>query len=399
MTDQRKIYLLALGGGLAVFIGMGLGRFGYTPILTLYASQGWLTASEANYLGVGNFLGYLLGIFIAWHVVSRTFNPVSWIKFALILTGISFLACAYNLGFLWFLLWRFIAGITCAILIITAPSVVLKKIPSVYLGRLSGVVFSGMSVGIIASGWLVPHMAVYGLATIWFAFAFITLFSSIFIFAALNLLKQLPTPTMMTKTNLAIENIKLSRKILILLGASYALAGIAFVPQTLFIGAYLASMGFTTSFIGHIWMAFGVGGVIGTFFTGYLGDKLGIHIALFLALLLASIMMFINIIFDQVFIIWCSSFILGILLPTTVTLTSAVVKVFAKDHHKGWAEVTLYFAVGQVVSAYFIAYLIDRNISFQNIFALGSIIFLVASVFVLSICFYKRYLLLGDENV
>ena len=58
---------ISIGGAAALLIGMGLGRFSYTPLVPALVESGSLTAAEAGYIGAFNLLGYLVG-----HCQSKT---------------------------------------------------------------------------------------------------------------------------------------------------------------------------------------------------------------------------------------------------------------------------------------------------------------------------------------
>src|SRR5436309_1558632 len=48
----------------AVLVGVGLGRFAYTPTLPSLVSHGWLAPNEAAYVGAANLAGYLAGALV-----------------------------------------------------------------------------------------------------------------------------------------------------------------------------------------------------------------------------------------------------------------------------------------------------------------------------------------------
>ena len=55
----------SLPGLAALLLGIGLARFGYTPLLPALIEQQWLDAGEAVYLGATNLAGYLAGSLLA----------------------------------------------------------------------------------------------------------------------------------------------------------------------------------------------------------------------------------------------------------------------------------------------------------------------------------------------
>ena len=46
-----------LAGLSATLVGIGLGRFAYTPLIPVLIDAGWFSASDAAYLGAANLAG------------------------------------------------------------------------------------------------------------------------------------------------------------------------------------------------------------------------------------------------------------------------------------------------------------------------------------------------------
>ncbi len=61
----------ALAGLCASLVGIGLGRFAYTPLIPALVAAGWFTPSQAVYLGAANLAGYLVGALAARRLTAR----------------------------------------------------------------------------------------------------------------------------------------------------------------------------------------------------------------------------------------------------------------------------------------------------------------------------------------
>src|SRR3954469_15612637 len=85
----------------ANLVGIGIARFGYTPLLPAVIAAGWFAPSTAAYLGAANLAGYLAGALGARALAAR-FGAVATVQGAMLLTGASLIACAFPVNFAWF---------------------------------------------------------------------------------------------------------------------------------------------------------------------------------------------------------------------------------------------------------------------------------------------------------
>src|SRR5438309_11929775 len=85
----------------ANLVGIGLARFGYTPLIPALIAAGWFTPSAAVYLGAANLAGYLAGAIWARGIAARLGVALS-LRAAMLLTAASLFACMLPLGFWWF---------------------------------------------------------------------------------------------------------------------------------------------------------------------------------------------------------------------------------------------------------------------------------------------------------
>src|SRR5690242_19100337 len=118
----------------AVLVGVGLGRFVYTPMLPALVAHQWLTASEAAYVGAANLAGYLAGALIAAEL-GRRLGAARTVRLALALSVIGLGSCALPLGSWWFMGRRFLVGVTGAALMIVAPSQIIVRVAPGERGR------------------------------------------------------------------------------------------------------------------------------------------------------------------------------------------------------------------------------------------------------------------------
>ena len=156
----------ALAGAAGSLVSIGLARFAYTPLIPAVIAAGWFSPSQAAYLGAINLIGYLIGAIGARGVARRV--PIRLaLRVAILLATIAMLACAEPVSFLWFAVWRVIAGLAGGIIMVLAAPAVLALVPAGRRGLAGGVVFTGVGLGIALSGVLVPPLLRLGLPATW----------------------------------------------------------------------------------------------------------------------------------------------------------------------------------------------------------------------------------------
>src|SRR5882762_10587590 len=109
----------------ANLVGVGLARFGYTPLIPALIAAGWFAPSAAVYLGAANLAGYLAGALGAGSLAGRL-GTAATLRAAMLLTATSLVACAFPLGFGWYFLWRFLSGGTGGVLMALAAPTVMR---------------------------------------------------------------------------------------------------------------------------------------------------------------------------------------------------------------------------------------------------------------------------------
>lgn len=210
---------------LMTFISNGLARFGYVVLIPLLILSGSLTQNQSYQLGIAILVGYIFGSFLTGFL-HRYFSLEVLAKFSLFVIACSFLACSVE-SFAWAYLWRFLAGGASASLMILAAPLCLPYVQEKYRGSVGGFVFSGIGVGAVASGFVLPSLvSAKGIDTVWYLLAFVSFCA--FVFACLYLKPLNPPKPKEKHPRLHIS------LFLWLLIFSYALNAIGYLPHTLF---------------------------------------------------------------------------------------------------------------------------------------------------------------------
>jgi MFS family permease len=174
---------VAVAGLLALAVGMGIGRFAFTPILPMMQEDAGVSIAMGGWLASANYVGYLLG---ALSVMGLRMRATSAIRAGLITIGLATLAMGLESGLAWWLALRAIAGVASAWVLIHVSAWCLERLAA--LGRLglTNTVFAGVGAGIVLAGGLCLALmhAGAGSARAWTALGAISLVLAIGIWPA-----------------------------------------------------------------------------------------------------------------------------------------------------------------------------------------------------------------------
>ena len=167
-------YRLSIAGGATLLIGMGLGRFSFSPLIPALIETGILTSQEAGIIAASNFAGYLFGALSA-PFVRLFFGEIGSMKCCLVLALLSLFACILPWGFWWLVFWRALLGGLVGIMMIYCLAIATRFAPKGKLGAATGIVYTGVGIGIFLSGSLIPWLLSFSLAIAWLGIASIGL--------------------------------------------------------------------------------------------------------------------------------------------------------------------------------------------------------------------------------
>ncbi len=123
---ERFSFSTALFGMLVLTLGMGLGRFLYTPMLPVMMAEGAFSFSQLSWIASGNYAGYLAGSLLfsfgAFHQPSRL-RP--FLLVSALASGLLILAMAWLPPFILVLLIRFLAGVASAGMLIFGSTLIM----------------------------------------------------------------------------------------------------------------------------------------------------------------------------------------------------------------------------------------------------------------------------------
>jgi predicted MFS family arabinose efflux permease len=367
-----QVWRGVLAGASASLVGIGLARFAYTPLLPAIIGAQWFPASTAAYLGAANLGGYLVGALSAGALV-RHARPATVLRAMMLLATIAFIACAFPVSFAWFFVWRLASGISGgALMVLAAPTILAHVAPS-RRGFAGGAIFTGIGLGIAASGTIVPLLLREGLRQTWFGLAAVSLLLTVI---AWNGWPAHDAPS--SQVNEQPKAKSPPAPALRALFAEYGLNAVGLVPHMIFLVDYVArGLGKGVDAGAQYWVLYGLGAIAGPLLSGHLADRAGFGRALRVALVLQLVAVVLPVIASDAALLMVSSVVVGAFTPGIVPLVLGRVNELLVHHpaaqKRAWRTATTSFAVMQAASAYGLSFLFSHSGGdYRLLFAIGA---------------------------
>jgi MFS family permease len=360
-----------LCGMAATLTGVGIGRFAYVAILPLLVQQAWCSRTAAGYLGAANLAGYFLGIGIAaW--LSRRCSAGRMVQASMLLCALSFFGCAWQGGGLaWFLCWRTVAGACGAILMVQAPVLILPRTDAARRGRVGGVIFSGVGLGIVAAATVVPSLVQHGLAATWLTLGGICLLLTILTW---RYWQQAPAQQGAAGGPWRLAWPRFPAPVALLL-AAYALNAVGYLPHTLFWADYITGeLHRPLAEAGFFWACFGAGAACGPYLTGAIADRIGLTATLFIAFSLKAAGVALPLFADGAAALLVSSVLVGFFSPGIVGAASGyALEIGGAEHHRRyWTAMNFGFSLTQAGAASAMVWIMGARQSYALLFVISS---------------------------
>ncbi|WP_271892963.1 YbfB/YjiJ family MFS transporter [Candidatus Phyllobacterium onerii] len=264
----------ALGGLVAMAVGMGIGRFIFTPILPGMMSELGLTPGDAGLIASANYFGYLLGAIIAgfgW--ASGIERPLVYVSLAA--SAALCFAMSVSDGVMLFSIIRFFAGVASAFMLVFTATIVFSHLAAANRQDLQAMHFGGVGTGIAISSLLVAFSSAtgHGWREDWIGAAVLSALGLIAVFA---LIRQGPVRSGSAATEPPIvwtpEFIKIN--------IAYGLFGFGYIITATFIIAIVRSSHGSPWMEALVWFVTGTAGAISVWLWTPLLRRAGPFVAL-----------------------------------------------------------------------------------------------------------------------
>jgi predicted MFS family arabinose efflux permease len=360
----------ALAGLSGSLVGIGLGRFAYTPLIPPLIDAGWFPPSQVVYLGAANLAGYLAGALLARPIAAHL-RASHILRAMMLLASAACFACAAPLSLPWFFAWRFAAGLAGGVIMVLAAPTILPHVDPRRRGLVSGLIFTGVGLGIAASGTLVPLLLRFGLVATWCGLGAVSL--------GLTMLAWGGWPA---TEPIAASHPQLRRSVATVaiwgLLAEYGLNAAGLVPHMVFLVDFVARglhAGLTVG--AGYWVVFGVGAMAGPLLAGALADRIGFGVALRVAFATQAAAVVLPVLTDATPWLVVSSALAGAFTPGIVPLALGRVHELLPGNPVAqrlvWGRTTMAWALFQAGAAYFDSWLFGQTGGdYRLLFALGA---------------------------
>ncbi|MGE0418848.1 MAG: YbfB/YjiJ family MFS transporter [Acetobacteraceae bacterium] len=333
----------AFSAAAATCSGNGLARFAFVPLFPALVHAGWVTGGQAAALGAAALGGYLVGTLMGRPMALRIGVPRTLdVGMAVIVT--SLVACIWNGGFWWLMVWRALAGVGGGLVMALAGPASQASVPPRLRGVAGGIVLAGIGTGIAGGALLVPAAAPFGIAATWAVLAGTV--------ALLWIGARLCWPALPLASHRQTDRVPPA----FLLLATYGLHSAGMVPPMVYLADLAArgrGLGVTAGSM--TWLVFGTVGVAGGLLSGHFSDRHGGRTALVVWMAVQTVAL--GLCLPAVHgLIWLAAATAGFAAVGVSTIALAVAREMAPDHAvQLWVRCTAMFGIVQTVVAFALA--------------------------------------------
>lgn len=391
-------WVVLLSGIAVMFSCLGLGRFALGMLLPSMGDALGLDYAQMGLIGTANFIGYMISVFFAGRVSNR-FGARVTIASGLLIVGLSMCSIRVASGLWTALLPYVLTGMGSGLANIPMMGLVAGWFARKWRGRAAGCMLIGNGLGIIFSGFLIPHLnrqvGMQGWRTGWLILGILSLVSAVF--AAVMLRND---PHRLGLAPLGAENsdtqdYKKKRLVgtqkkdapgvakLIRIGLIYALFGASYaVYATFIVTALVNERGIGEQAAGVFWSSVGLLSLCSGPLAGYISDRIGRFPALAIVFLQFTCAYLCALSGLPDLFLYLSIILFGLSLWGIPTIMTAAVGDMAGPARAAsvFGFITIFFGGGQVVGPAVAGYLADLTGLFDTAFMMCGVLTAIGAI-------------------
>jgi MFS family permease len=386
--------VIVFTGVVVLFACLGLGRFSIGILLPSMGTSLDLTYYQMGLIGTGNFVGYMLAVYLAG-IVAGVIGARWTISMGLVLVGGSMVLISRAVGFIDVLALYVATGIGSGLANVPMMGLVSHWFDRSTRGRAAGIMISGNGLAIVFTGLLIPWinsaLGAEGWRSGWLTIGAISL-----IFSAIAAIYLRNTPAEKGLRPLgAVEDATIPLKAdavkvphsdkatMIHLGVIYALFGATYaVYATFIVTAMVNERNFGESAAGSFWAVVGGLSIFSGPLFGWLSDRLGRKVGIMLVYTLFTFAYGLAAADLPDPFLYASIVIFGLTVWSIPTIMSATVGDYTGPARavKAFGFITLFFGAGQITGPAVAGFIADRTGTFQMAFWLCALLTAIAVV-------------------
>ena len=349
---MQKAYRQLILGMICLFIVMAIGRFAYTPIMPFMQQTGHMDNQSAGLLATINYLGYLIGAIIPiWIVV---FSKVTDLKVYLLINIVSTILMGLFDNFTLWIIFRLIAGITSGTVFVLASNVALEALRAANKGRISGMLYSGVGLGIFTSSIFIFLFTTENNWKItWILLGVFALVMGSFVFFGMRQNSNVENETQTLNEKEDKPKVKLNKKFIWGFSIAYFCEGAGYIITGTFLVAIVKSIPEFADYAALSWMFVGLGAIPSTILWSMMAEKLGYSKATNLAFILQIIAVILPVFSESITSLVISSILFGatFLGLTTLFMSKAQTLMFQSNSKINLvASLTVIYSLGQMIA-------------------------------------------------
>lgn len=260
-----------MAGAIALAIGLGIGRFAFTPLLPMMQADAGVTILSGSWLAAANYAGYLVGALagVRWRLASPAV-----IRAGLIAVAATTFGMGVTNDYLVWLLLRGVAGAATAWILVATSAWTLATLAATGHAHLSGVVFSGVGLGIAVAGTFVLAAMAAGHTSseTWVALGLVALVTTATSWN--TLLRDAGNGRLAPRAAAPVRwNASWGSRRTLLLVTCYGIFGFGYIIPATFLPAAARQIVADPLVFGLSWPLFGLAGAVSTLVIGRLARK------------------------------------------------------------------------------------------------------------------------------
>jgi len=371
---------ILVGGFIMLTIAMGIGRFSYTSILPFMQSQIHLSITEAGYLAAINNLGYLVAAICAGFITFGA-RRATHLRIQLVLCILTTGLMGVTSSFSWWMLLRFVSGLSSGFIFVLASSLVLDALLADNREKWIGIFYGGVGFGIALSGLLIPLFSSHSWRGGWIGLLVLS------ILLAAMIWRTIKEPT---KQHISLKgsgsdsdkksSIKGSNLFLYLL-IVYGLEGLGYIVSATFLVSYVKQIPNMAFFSDYSWIIVGVAAVPSTIFWSWFMGKKGYVKPLIVALILQAIGVILPVLLPNIFGVALGSILFGgTFMGISMLAITAARALKPTSGSQAIALMTVFFGTGQILGPVGAGFVLDATNSYSMSLALATSVLVIAVI-------------------